>query len=151
MSPETFQFRFQKVLDLREQQQQALEVELGRLDGELAKARAEAAHWEGERAAALSALSDARRLGDLVEDARQAGYLRHVRARIEAARAALQEVQRRREETRRRLERVMQSCKMLETYRDRLRGEFAAAQERAEERVVELHTMHKFHEMKRAQ
>ncbi len=45
----------------------------------------------------------------------------------------------------------MQSCKMLENYRDRLRHEFAAQQERAEERIVELHSMHKFHQAKRAQ
>jgi flagellar export protein FliJ len=151
MSPEVFQFRFQKVLDLREQQQRVLEVELARLDAELAKAHAEAARWEGERAAALVALAEARGLGDLLEDARQAGYLKHVRVRIEAARAALEEAQRLREAARRRLERVVQSCKMLENYRDRLRGEFMAARERAEERVGELHTMHQFHQAKRAQ
>ena len=61
MSPEAFQFRFQKVLDLREQQQRALEMELGRLDRELLKARAEAARWQDERAASLSALAEARR------------------------------------------------------------------------------------------
>jgi flagellar export protein FliJ len=151
VSPETFQFRFQKVLDLREQQQRALEVELGRLDGELLKARAEAARWEEERAASLRAVAEARHRGDLEEDARHAGYLKHVRARIERARAALEEVRREREAARNRLERVMQACKMLENYRDRLRREFAAAQERAEERIVELHSMHKFHEAKRAQ
>ena len=52
---------------------------------------------------------------------------------------------------RRRLERVMQSCKMLEGYRDRLEREFMAAQEKAEERIIELHSMHKFYQAKRAQ
>jgi len=151
MSPEIFQFRFQRVLDLRGQQQRALEIELGRLDGELLKARAEAARWEDERAASLSALAEARRRGDLEEDARQAGYLKHVRARIGSARAAVEEAGRARETARRRLERVMQSCKMLENYRDRLLHEFMAEQERAEERIVELHSMHKFHQAKRAQ
>ncbi len=79
MSPEAFQFRFQKVLDLREQQQRALEMELGRLDRELLKARAEAARWEDERAASLSALAEARRGGDLEEDART-GRLPQARA-----------------------------------------------------------------------
>jgi flagellar export protein FliJ len=151
VSPETFQFRFQKVLDLREQQQRALEIELARLDAVLAQARQEVARWEGELAESLRALAAARRVGDLDEAASHTGYLKHVRARIQRAQAAVEEGQRHREVVRRRLERVMQSCKMLETYRDRLQREFMAAQERAEERIVELHSMHKFHQAKRAQ
>jgi flagellar export protein FliJ len=151
VSPETFQFRFQKVLDLREQQQRALEIELGRLDSRLLEARAEVARWEDERAQSLRALAVARRQGDLDEDARHGGYLKHVRRRIAGARTALEEAQQAREAVRGRLERVMQSCKMLEDYRDRLRREFMVAQERAEERIVELHAMHKFHQAKRAQ
>ncbi len=151
MSPEAFQFRFQKVLDLRGQQQRALEIELGRLDGLLLKARTEADRWETERTASLQARAEARLSGDLEEDARQAGYLAYVRGRVEVARAAVEEARRGRETVRRRLERVMQSCKMLENYRDRLRTEFHADQERAEERIVELHSMHKFYQAKRAQ
>lgn len=151
MSPEAFQFRFQKVLDLREQQQRALEIELGRLDGLLQKARADADRWEEERTATLQARAEARLGGDLDEDARQGGYLAYVRARLEAARGVVEEARRGREIVRGRLERVMQSCKMLENYRDRLRTESQADSERAEERIVELHTMHKFHQAKRAQ
>ena len=151
MSPNTFEFRFQKVLDLREQQQRALELELARLDAEVQEARTAAARWEDTRAESLRALAAARRQGDLDEAANHTNYLKHVRARIQGARAALAEAQRQREGVRRRLERVLQSCKMLENYRDRLQREFVAGQERAEERIIELHSMHQFHQAKRAQ
>lgn len=151
MSPNAFQFRFQKVLDLRDQQQRALEIDLGRLDTAVLEARAEAARWEDARAQSLQALAAARCAADLEEAGRHSTYLKHVRSRIERTCAALAEVQRQREAVRRRLERVMQSCKMLEGYRDRLEREFMAAQEKAEERIIELHSMHKFYQAKRAQ
>ena len=151
MSPSAFQFRFQKVLDLREQQQRALEIELGRQDKAVLEAGAEVTRWEAARTESLHALAAARRVADLQEAGAHTGYLKHVRGRIERARAALAEAQRQREAVRRRLERVLQSCKMLETYRDRLEHEFMATQEKAEERIIELHTMHQFHQAKRAQ
>jgi flagellar export protein FliJ len=151
VSPNAFQFRFQKVLDLREQQQRALEIELGRQDRVVLEAGAEVTRWEEARTESLHALAAARRVADLEEAGRHSTYLKHVRGRIERARTVLVEAQRQREAVRRRLERVMQSCKMLETYRDRLEHEFTAGQEKAEERIIELHSMHKFYQAKRAQ
>jgi len=146
-----FEFRFQKVLDLRGQQERALEIELARADATLQQARDRLARWQDARDQGLAALAEARCKADLEEAGRQSRYLEYVRSRIERARADIAELERQREGVRRRLERVMQSRKMLEGYRERQLGEFMAAQEKAEERIVELHSVFKFHQAKRAQ
>jgi flagellar biosynthesis chaperone FliJ len=48
------------------------------------------------------------------------------------------------ERVRQELRRVMQSRKVLENYRDRLKAEFIAVQEKAEERVLEEHAVRGF-------
>ncbi|KPK66174.1 MAG: hypothetical protein AMK73_00780 [Planctomycetes bacterium SM23_32] len=140
----SFTFRFQKLLDLKEKQERALEIELARLERAVLSQQAALDGWRGARSETFQQMREARLRGDLAENARCAGYLHHVRARVEQCRAALDELRTRREGVREELRSVMQSRKVLENYRDRLRAEFMAEQEKTEERTIELHAARKF-------
>ncbi len=135
-----FRFRYQNVLDVRARQQRGLEVELAGADRRLRRARRALAELEGSREENLQQARAARERADLDENRRCADYLRHLRRQIEAARRQIAALGEQREDVRRRLQRMMQSRKVLEKYRDRLRAEFEAEQEKNEERAVDLHT-----------
>lgn len=139
-----FRFRFQRILDLKCKQEQALEIELSRVNQSLARAEDARREWECRREEAFLGLRKARLAGNLVENAQWTAYVRHVRGRIAQCRRQVAELREGREHVRRELERVMQSRKLLENYRDRLRERFLAAQEKAEERLHETYSAHKF-------
>jgi flagellar export protein FliJ len=142
--PATFTFRFQKLLDLKERREKALEVRLGRLEADLIAARRELEQWERTREATLAQMREARRRGDLRDNARCTAYLGYVRERIGRCHASLEQIASKKEDVRGELNAVMKSRKMLENYRDRLKAEFMAAREKAEERTVEMHTARKY-------
>lgn len=140
----SFKFRFQKVLDARERQQQALEIEMGRVNGWLLAREEELTSWLRQMADTLDEVGRARRKGDLADNARCAAYLAHVRRRIRQTHRAIAELKARKERVRQELVEAMQACKVLENYRDRLEAEFAADAEKAEERTVEMHSVRQY-------
>ena len=151
MAENGFQFRFQKVLDVRQGEQRSLEIELGRLDGEILKATRVRDGWTRLRGDCLDGLGQAQRASRLAEAAHHSRYLDHVRQRLVESVTAIDELRQQREAVRAELERVLRACKMLEQYRDRLVREHLSAQERADERIVDIHSVHKYVEAKRAQ
>ncbi|MFW6118973.1 MAG: flagellar export protein FliJ [Planctomycetota bacterium] len=144
MAEDGFQFKYQKILEVREHQEKQLEIELARIDESIRMQRQERRRWEGVRDELLEALGRARRRGDMVEAAQCSDYLRHVRERIEHFKNVEAEMKKEREQVRSSLEDVLRSRKVLENYRDRLRGEFRSEREKAEEKVLDLHSTHKF-------
>jgi len=119
-------------------------MELARLDKAVLDQEALMARWNRAREQTLQRMLRARREADLDRNARLSAYLEVVRGQVRRAVAALAELRRRREQARRELERVMQSRKVLENYRDRLMAEFLAAQEKAEEKVLDDFSTHRF-------
>jgi flagellar biosynthesis chaperone FliJ len=111
-----FTFRFQQILDAKERQEQVLEVEVARLARAILEQESALSGWTRIRRDTLRGLRRARERADLTENARCADYLRYVRAQME----------------------------VLENYRDRLKAEFIAVQEKAEERVLEEHAVRGF-------
>ncbi|MHC4787686.1 MAG: flagellar export protein FliJ [Planctomycetota bacterium] len=144
MAAHGFRFRFQNILDLKENRQRALEMELARLDRAILDQEAARRRWERLRHGTLEQRRKARQRGDLVEDVQCANYLRHLRVRIGAQRSAVATLRGEREQVRRQLEGVMKSRKVLENYRDRLKQEFLAVHEKAEERSLEEHSVRSF-------
>ena len=144
MTPAVFRFRFQKLLDVKERQERALEMELARVDGVIYEREAARAAWQERREETLAGIARAREQADLLENARGEYYLRFVRARLEQCRRAIAELRAIREQVRQELQRIMRSRELLEKYRDRMRAEFLVEQERAEERVTEVHSGLKF-------
>ncbi len=142
--PGGFRFRFQRILEVKEKQERALEVELAHMDGLILEQEATVAQWQSRKHGVLEETLDARRRGDFAENARCTGYLRHVRGRIEKCRAALAELRLKREKVRQELQHAAQSRRVLEKYRDRLRAEFLVTVRKAEERVTEMHSIRKF-------
>ena len=92
----------------------------------------------------LENLREASRNCDLELRARHAAFLPYVRSRINQCRREVTELQEVREAVRKRLEQVMQSCKMLQKYRDRLKVQFLSKLEKAEEQILDSHSMRKF-------
>jgi flagellar export protein FliJ len=144
LTPAAFRFRFQRILDVKEKQERALEIELARLDRLILDQEALQREWEGARQQTLQEMLQARRRSDLAENARCTAYLPYVRARIAQCARAAAELRSQRESVRQKLEQVMKSRKMLEKYRDRLLAEFLVALEKADERVTEVHSARKF-------
>ena len=144
MPQNAFQFRFQKLLDTKEKQEQALEIEIARIERSLNDCMATRDRWQRIKAEALDALREARSRADLVVNARYAAYLPHVRAQIRRCCSQAASLEDTRERVRERLTEMMQSRKMLEKYREKLLREFAATQERAEERALDSHSIRKF-------
>lgn len=144
MTPVVFRFRFQKILDVKERQERALEIELAGVDRLIYEREAVRAAWGRTREETLAGIARARERADLLENARGEAYLRFVRARLEQCRRAIAELRATREQVRQELQRVMRSRELLEKYRDRLRAEFLVEQEKAEERVTEVHSGLKF-------
>lgn len=137
-----FIFRYQKILDVREKQQRSLEVELARCEKAVLAGRAEVARWDGARQEVLTQLRAARRDGDVEQNAYGSAYLRHVRRSLVQSRHSLAERAKQRDEARARLAEALKACKALQKYRDKLEAEYLVAEERADERTVELHTAH---------
>ena len=144
MAATVFKFRFQKILNVREKQQRALEIELARLDRAILTNELTRRKWHCIKQDTLNATRLARHRDDLAENARCAQYLRHVRAQAQQCQSTGAQLRGNKEHIREELQRVMQSCKMLEKYRDRLKAEFMAAQEKAEERALDAHSIRAF-------
>lgn len=144
MAKKGFQFRFQSILDVKEHQEKALEIELARIDRAILAQKETGRQWERTRRQVLDELGKAQRNGDMVQSIQCGDYLRHVRRRIGDCHAVVAELDGEREQARAELERVMRSRKALENYRDKLRGEFIAEQEKAEEKILELHSASRF-------
>ncbi len=144
MAGQSFTFRFQKILEVKEQQEKALQIELARVDEAIAARRRTLQRWADERRELLDQMARCRAAGDVEESRRCAQYLQHVRNRIASARQALEDLHERRNEVRQELEEVLKSCKMLENYRERLRKEFVTEREKAEEKTLELHAARRF-------
>ena len=85
MAGTTFKFKFQRVLDLREQQQQALEGELAAVQEEINRAEVAVERWLRVRRDTLEEQSRARRNGKLGLDARYGDYLGFVRGKLTEA------------------------------------------------------------------
>ena len=135
-----FIFRYQKVLDVREKQQHALEVELARIERAVLDARADLARWNERRQDVLAQLRSAREGGDIEQNAYGTAYLRHLRRRRAQSRQALTDVERQRDAARASLADALKACKVLEKYREKLEAEHLVAVERTEEQTVELHS-----------
>ncbi len=144
MRQDGFQFKHQRILEMREHQQKQLEIELARVDRAIHMQRQERQRWEGVRRDLLSQLGRARNAGDLLQAGRCADYLGHVRARIKHFSELEAQMSQEREQVRSTLEDVMRSLKMLQNYRDRLRREFRAEHEKTEDKVLDLHSTHKY-------
>lgn len=139
-----FRFRFQRILEIKEQQQHSLEIEIANVDRDLRERQAEQERWQRTKHEVLENMREACRKCDLEFRARHAAFLPYVRTRINQCRREVSELREVREAVRKRLERVMQSCKMLEKYRDRLKAQFMAKLEKAEEQTLDSHSMRKF-------
>ena len=135
-----FVFRYQKVLDVREKQQHSLEVELARCERAVLAGRADVARWEGIRQDVLTQLQTARQDGDVEQNAYGTAYLRHVRRSLARSRQSVAEREKQRDGARARLVEAVKACKALQKYREKMEAEYLAAEERADERTVELHT-----------
>ncbi len=151
MSETGFQFRFQRVLDVREGQRQSVQIELARAAAEQQDAAARLKRWTETKAETLRGLAAARRAGNLDDAARHSSYLEHVRTRLAQCREQHRLARQKADQLRDALEQAMQACKVLQTYRDRLESRHLAERERAEERVIDLHSMHSHTQSKRAQ
>lgn len=151
MSDTGFEFPFQRVLDVREQQELSLQMQVAGAKKDLREARAELERWEEARGKALDGISRARCRGELGEAATHSRYLEHIRRRLTDCRNTVGELEQEKHHLQQELTRVMQSRKMLETHRERLEREYLARREKAEERVVELHSTHTFIQAERAQ
>ncbi len=132
-----FRFRFQTILDAKKNQGRVLEIEVARLSRAIVEQTAARERWEHIKLQTLHHRRRARERADLADEAGCAEYLRHVRAQIKKRRTAVAELSRERECARRELLQLARSRKVLENYCDRLKAEFMAAQEKAEERVLD--------------
>jgi flagellar export protein FliJ len=139
-----FRFKFQKILHVREKQQQALEIELARMDTLVREKEAALQRWHATRRETIDDRRRARLKGDLDLESRYGDYLTYVGMRTRQCQSELLRLREEREATRRELERLAQACKVLENYRDRLRRQFLTEAERAEERVLDLSAIHRF-------
>lgn len=151
MGENGFEFQFERVLEVRRRQQQALEAELHQFNAAVAESEAVIERWKRIRTETLDGLALARREGEREECRRHARYLDHVRRRLGSAREELEQLRRQRGKVRAELEGVLRAVKMLENYRERLEREFLRNQEKAEQQVVELHSTHSFIQARRAQ
>jgi len=149
MTADAFKFPFQKMLDVKEKQERALQIRLSEADAAILRKQADVERWQDVRRRLLEELRRARSGADLELNAYCTRYLRHVRDQIASLCRQARELEQDRERVRRELEKTLQSRKALENYRDRLRREFLADRERSEERIVELHSISKFSRAKR--
>jgi flagellar export protein FliJ len=138
----TFKFKFQRVLDLREQQQQALEGELAEVQKRLGRAEASVQRWLKLRRETLEEQGHARRKGRLGLDARYGDYLSFVRRKLSEARRELAVLTERREGIRNRIEDLLKARKLLETYRDQLKEEFYDQVLRDEQKLLDMHAIY---------
>jgi flagellar FliJ protein len=132
-------FRLQAVLNYREDLEEALQLELGRLQAEehVARGRLETLRGESDRTLAAT--------GELLSDARpdmsavQQGfvYLEALQLRIEALLVELAELAARVEAKRREVVEAMQARKVLEKLKQRHERAYAEWARQAEQRLVD--------------
>jgi len=139
-----FKFRFQKVLGAQKTKGRALEIEIGRIERNIARQQAMADQWKRTRRETLEEIRTARRCADMDHNASATAYLQHVREAIDECNRAITEFQQHKRQVQEQLKRTMRACQVLENYRDRQEREFMLEQERAFERVVDLHSLCKF-------
>ncbi len=144
MGETAFKFRLQKLLDLKEKQQRALEIELAGIERAMAIQEAELDRWQRVMDEVLHKLREARENSDLELNGRYSSYLPYVRAHLKRCRLEIVGLKHNKTAVRQQLEGLMQSRKILENYRDRLMREFLVDQERAEEKALDLHSLQKF-------
>ena len=150
MSGGSFEFKHQRILDVRERQQQALEMEIAKVDRAIAEQQERVDRWLQERRETLHQILNTRVSGDLAEGARATQYLYYVRNNLKRCRQQLDELRAGREEVRHRLEQTMLVRKALENYRDRMEQDFLMDQERSQERILDLHSLRKYAQIEEA-
>lgn len=143
MASTTFKFKFQRVLDLREQQQQSLEGKLAAVQEDIRCAEATVERWLRVRRETLEEQGRARRKGRLELEASYGQYLGFVREKLSESRELLATLCGRREQLRHELEELLKACKLLEKYRDRLRDEFREELTREEQKLLDMHSIYK--------
>jgi len=137
-------FQFQKILDLKEQHERFLKLEVARLQRALAELQEAGEHCARLREDALGKLRTARQKAETELNDQYSVYFEHLRAELRRHCEEADKVEAQKKETRDRLERVMQSRKLLEQYRDRLAQQFQRKVEKAEERVLDGYSIQKF-------
>ena len=139
-----FRFRFQKILDIKRKQEQILEIEVARLDRLILDWEAAAERWQRIKEEALQTLRKARETEDLELNARYTAYLPHVRNQLRRCAQEADALRDDKAHVTEKLQKVMQSRKMLEKYREKLMREFLMKVEKAEERALDSHSIEKF-------
>jgi flagellar FliJ protein len=132
-------FRLQAVLNYREDLEEALQLELGRLQGEENVARGRLATLRGESDRTLAATSQILAAARPDVDAVQHGfvYLDALQVRIEAQLAELAELAAQVEAKRREVVEAMQARKVLEKLKQRHERAYAEWARQAEQRLVD--------------
>jgi len=139
-----FRFKFQKILDVKEKQQQAAEIELAGVDKLLSEANAVLELWRRARRTTMDEQRSARHEGRLGLATLHGHYLDYVRARLDQCHGEVAKLRDEREQVRGELLRLMRARKVLEKYRDRLKKEFYRQMERDEEKEQGEHSIYKF-------
>jgi flagellar biosynthesis chaperone FliJ len=140
----SFRFRFQRILDIKRKQEQLLEIEVARLDRLIMDWEAAGERWQRIKAEALQTLRKARETVDLELNARYTAYLPHVRKQLKRCALEADALRQDKAHVVEKLQKIMQSRKMLEKYRDKLMRASMLKAERAEERALDSHSIEKF-------
>ncbi len=144
MARTTFRFRYQKVLELKEKQEQAVSVKIASVDRDIRRHEGAIRRWELIRDEAMEKLRGFRRRGDLADCDYYADYLNYVRAQLIALQGALADLRERRASVREELERLMQSRRVFEQLREREKKTFLVHREKQEQMAMDTHSIAKF-------
>jgi len=144
MTTAGFTFRFQRILELKEKREQALQLDVARLERSIRERQDATQYWMRMREKAMARLREACRQSDLTVNDQYGVYLEHLRGEIRHCSEQINDLEESRQKVRRELETIVQERKLLEQYRDRLLAEYAAQQEKAEERALDSYSIQKF-------
>lgn len=137
-------FQFERLLDLKQTKEQALQLEVARIERLINEIRDMIKDFARLRKETISLLRSARRNQDFAFNEHCAGYLMFLKKRIANCEKKIEELDGEKEKNLAELEQVMRSRKLLEKSRDKCLRELKQEMEKAEEKAQGLHSLHKY-------
>ena len=137
-------FPYQRILDWKEQQERALQLEIARLERAILALRRERARWTALREETFDRFREARAKAELDVADQYPRYLEHLRDQVRRCTDKIRELQEDKEKVRKEIERVMQSRKLLEQFKERKLKQYWAEQEQGEQRALDAYSIERF-------
>lgn len=140
----SFQLRIQKILEVKRKREQALKLEIARIERDIRKIDHRTNVARTARRAAMRALRRARVQGRARFHPSHADYLQALASRIERCDHHKEGLRQSKQGATERLEKAVRSRRLLEKHEDKLKAQLSASIEKREQEQMDGHSIRRF-------